>query len=157
MKDLIISIDLGTTSVKIALVNISGEIEAVTSREYPIILLENGGVEQVPLQWWKGILECFKELWDKKGHLRDRVLALSICGQMHTHVYLDKKDAVLGNAITWMDQRSSTIVSRWKSGEEGEILLRQRQILLHPLTQRHRLNGLWRTSQKYMRKQHPFS
>lgn len=122
MKDLIISIDLGTTSVKIALVNISGEIEAVTSREYPIILLENGGVEQVPLQWWKGILECFKELWDKKGHLRDRVLALSICGQMHTHVYLDKKDAVLGNAITWMDQRSSTIVSRWKSGEEGEIL-----------------------------------
>ncbi|MFW6120629.1 MAG: FGGY family carbohydrate kinase [Petrotogales bacterium] len=113
MKEAILSIDLGTMGVKVAVVNFEGVIEDFAYREYPIITEEEGQAEQDPTLWWNGIVNCAKELTDKHGELRKRVKAISLCGQMHTHVYLGSNFKPLGNAITWLDQRSSSIISKW--------------------------------------------
>ncbi|MEA2066297.1 MAG: xylulokinase [Thermotogota bacterium] len=114
MKDAVLSIDLGTTAVKVALVNFEGTIESVANYEYPLITEEKSQAEQDPDLWWNGIVQCAKELSNKFVELHKRVTAISLCGQMHTHVYLDSKMKPLGNAITWLDQRSSSVIKEWE-------------------------------------------
>jgi len=114
MGETILSIDLGTMGVKIALVNLDGIVEAVAYREYPIISEVPGQAEQNPTLWWNGLIDGMKKLKETYPELSKRVVAISLCGQMHTHVYLNRKGEPLGNALTWLDQRSATIIEDWK-------------------------------------------
>ncbi|MGY4687959.1 xylulokinase [Petrotoga sp. DB-2] len=115
MKEAVLSIDLGTMGVKVSVVNFEGNIENQAYRSYPIINMEPNQAEQDPNLWVKSINECSIELSDKIPNLNNRIQAISLCGQMHTHVYLDSGGNLLGNAITWLDQRSSTIIKKWES------------------------------------------
>lgn len=101
--------------VKVSVVNFEGNIENQAYRSYPIINIEPNQAEQDPNLWVKSINECSIELSDKIPYLNNRIQAISLCGQMHTHVYLDSGGNLLGNAITWLDQRSSTIIKKWES------------------------------------------
>lgn len=114
-QDLVYSIDLGTMGVKLCLVSFDGTIKASAASEYPIISNSPGEAEQDPLDWWKGIVSCSKRLAEESSDLLSNVRAVSICGQMHTHVYLDRDRELLGNAITWMDQRSTKLLQEWET------------------------------------------
>jgi xylulokinase len=115
MKDGVLSIDLGTMGIKVSFVGFDGTIQRTAYREYPIISDLPNQAEQDPNLWWKGFLEGVRELSAYEEKLSDRVKAISICGQMHTQVYLDSKDTLLGPAITWLDQRSADVLAEWNN------------------------------------------
>jgi xylulokinase len=54
--DTIISIDLGTTGLKVALVDLSGRLLAAAGTEYPIVSAQPGHAEQDPELWWQALL-----------------------------------------------------------------------------------------------------
>jgi xylulokinase len=122
MKEGILSIDLGTMGVKVTLVSMNGEIQRSAYAEYPIISEQPGQAEQDPALWWKGIIDCIKELESHDVRLPKLVNAISICGQMHTHVYLDSEDNPIGPSITWLDQRSSEIIEEWNRDGRADRL-----------------------------------
>lgn len=101
---LYIGIDLGTSAVKLLLVNENGEILGDISEEYPIYFPHPGWSEQNPEDWYKAVLTGLGRLLD--GVDRAQVKGIGIGGQMHGLVVLDSDDNVIRPAILWNDGRT---------------------------------------------------
>ena len=48
-----IGIDLGTSAVKLLLMDAEGKVEKIVSKEYPLMFPKPGWAEQNPIDWWK--------------------------------------------------------------------------------------------------------
>ncbi|MHC4558173.1 MAG: xylulokinase [Planctomycetota bacterium] len=101
----VLAIDIGTSSTKTALVSIRGEIVDMESWENRLVLLVDGGAEQVPNQWWEAIKKTCKKLLAKKLISIDDIIAVSCTGQWSGTVAVDRNGYPLMNAIIWMDSR----------------------------------------------------
>ena len=99
-----IGIDLGTSAVKLLLMEGSGKILKIVSREYPICFPKPGWSEQNPYDWFTQSMDGLKELLD--GTDRSLVAGISFGGQMHGLVALDENDDVIRPAILWNDGRT---------------------------------------------------
>ena len=99
-----IGVDLGTSAVKLLLMDEKGQIQNVVSREYPIYFPNPGWSEQNPEDWFKETMTGLKELL--AGFDASKVAGLSFGGQMHGLVVLDKEDKVIRPALLWNDGRT---------------------------------------------------
>lgn len=108
---LYIGVDLGTSAVKLLLMDETGEIKKIVSKEYPLYFPHPGWSEQKPEDWLEKSLEGIKELTAECE--KTQVAGISFGGQMHGLVALDAKDQVIRPAILWNDGRT---------GEETEHL-----------------------------------
>ena len=99
-----IGIDLGTSSVKLLLVDANGQILNSVTKEYPIYYPQSGWSEQNPEDWLSATTQGIDELL--ANHSRLDVKGLSFGGQMHGLVILDKDDNVIRPAILWNDGRT---------------------------------------------------
>lgn len=102
---LYIGIDLGTSSVKLLLMDEAGKIERIVSREYPVSFPHPGWSEQNPDDWYRETLRGLGELLE--GIDKTRVAGIGLGGQMHGLVILDENDKVIRPAILWNDGRTS--------------------------------------------------
>ena len=102
---LYIGIDLGTSSVKLLLMDSSGQIQNTVTKEYPLEFPQPGWSQQNPDDWRRAVLAGVPEL------LRDfdasQVAGIGCGGQMHGLVVLDKDDRVIRPAILWNDGRTA--------------------------------------------------
>ena len=90
---LYIGVDLGTSAVKLLLMDESGKVLNIVSKEYPISFPKPGWSEQNPYDWYDACMEGMKELLD--GQDESTVGGISFGGQMHGLVILDKaKDEI---------------------------------------------------------------
>ena len=55
---LYIGVDLGTSAVKLLLMDAEGRIQKIVSREYPLSFPHPGWSEQNPEDWWRESLEA---------------------------------------------------------------------------------------------------
>ena len=101
---LYIGVDLGTSAVKLLLMEAGGHIRKIVSKEYPLSLPKPGWSEQNPEDWLEKTLEGLKELIAGANPLE--VGGIGIGGQMHGLVTLDKEDQPIRPAILWNDGRS---------------------------------------------------
>lgn len=101
---LYIGVDLGTSAVKLLLMNEDGKIENIASREYPLYFPNPGWSEQNPQDWFDQSMEGIKELL--AGYPKEEVAGISFGGQMHGLVVLDERDQVIRPAILWNDGRT---------------------------------------------------
>lgn len=97
-------IDLGTSAVKLLLMDDRGKILNVVSREYPLYFPNPGWSEQNPEDWYERTMEGMKELLE--GYNRAEVAGLGFGGQMHGLVILDREDRIIRPAILWNDGRT---------------------------------------------------
>ena len=102
---LYIGVDLGTSAVKLLLMDEKGNIKNIVSKEYPLSFPKSGWSEQNPEDWYEKSVEGIKELVD--GFEKEQVAGISFGGQMHGLVTLDEKDQVIRPAILWNDSRST--------------------------------------------------
>uniref|UniRef100_UPI0035227745 xylulokinase n=1 Tax=Blautia faecicola TaxID=2509240 RepID=UPI0035227745 len=100
-----IGIDLGTSAVKLLLMDQEGQVVNIVSREYPLSFPHPGWSEQNPADWWEQSKEGIKEL--TKDIDGDQVAGISFGGQMHGLVILDENDQVIRPAILWNDGRTT--------------------------------------------------
>ena len=108
---LYIGVDLGTSAVKLLLMDEKGEIKKIVSREYPLYFPHPGWSEQKPEDWFKQSMDGIKELTAECD--KENVAGISFGGQMHGLVALDENDEVIRPAILWNDGRT---------GEETDYL-----------------------------------
>ena len=101
---LYIGVDLGTSAVKLLLMDGAGHIEKIVSREYPIYFPHPGWSEQKPEDWFAQSMEGIRELTAECD--KSQVRGISFGGQMHGLVVLDEADHVLRPAILWNDGRT---------------------------------------------------
>ena len=88
-----IGIDLGTSAVKLLMMDNNGKIANTVSREYPLYFPRAGWSEQKPEDWWSAVCNGMIEL--TSGFDRSQIAGISFGGQMHGLVILDKNDNVI--------------------------------------------------------------
>ncbi|MDR1002792.1 MAG: xylulokinase [Oscillospiraceae bacterium] len=100
-----IGIDLGTSAVKLLLMDSAGAILNIVTREYPLLFPHSGWSEQNPEDWIEQTVSGISELTD--GFDKSKIAGIGAGGQMHGLVALDKDDNVLRPAILWNDGRTA--------------------------------------------------
>lgn len=108
---LYIGVDLGTSAVKLLLMDEQGGIKRIVSREYPLFFPRPGWSEQRPEDWFAQSMDGIRELLADCD--KSQVAGISFGGQMHGLVALDETDQVIRPAILWNDGRT---------GEETDYL-----------------------------------
>ena len=103
-----IGIDLGTSAVKLLLVDENGGICNEVTREYPLEFPQPGWSQQAPEDWKKAVLEGIPALLS--GVDAGQVAGIGCGGQMHGLVVLDDRDRVIRPAILWNDGRTAAEV-----------------------------------------------
>ena len=99
-----IGVDLGTSAVKLLLMDGAGKIAKIVSKEYPLYFPNPGWSEQKPEDWFEQTMEGLKELLSECD--KSQVAGISFGGQMHGLVILDKDDNVIRSALLWNDGRT---------------------------------------------------
>ncbi len=102
---LYIGVDLGTSAVKLLLMQADGTIQKIVSKEYPLSFPKPGWSEQNPSDWWQACVAGIRELTADAD--KSQVAGISFGGQMHGLVALDDKDEVIRPAILWNDGRTT--------------------------------------------------
>lgn len=102
----VLGVDLGTSAVKVLLVNRDGQVVAEVSKEYPLYQEKSGYSEQEPEDWVNGTVAAVKEITDKVQN-PETIEGLSFSGQMHGLVLLDESRTPLRRAILWNDTRTT--------------------------------------------------
>ncbi len=101
-----LGIDLGTSSVKIILMNKKFTVLAKASSDFTVQSPQLLWSEQDPHAWWLGTCAAMHQLKQQYPELLSQVKAIGLAGQMHGATLLDKDDNVLRQAILWNDGRS---------------------------------------------------
>lgn len=108
--NLLLGYDIGTSSVKAALVDIESG-KTVASAQYPdaeapIIAVKPGWAEQEPDMWWEELKQATRRVANKVGGKLTDVKAIGISYQMHGLVCVDKEGTALRPSIIWCDGRA---------------------------------------------------
>jgi xylulokinase len=107
---LLLGIDLGTSSIKVSIVDAATANVLVSSTypesETPIVSREAGWAEQCPEVWWENIRQAIFKAHSTGGYDPADIAAIGISYQMHGLVVVDKRQRVLRDSIIWCDSRA---------------------------------------------------
>jgi len=109
-EDLLIALDLGTSTIKVGLFTPQGILLRVETREQKLIFLEGGKVEQSPQETWNLIADGVRCIM--VGQEPESVKAISLSVQRGSVVPLSPNGNPLTNLIVWMDKRGLSIANR---------------------------------------------
>jgi xylulokinase len=103
----ILAVDLGTSSMKVGLVTLNGDVIGWEAEPIQLLLTPDGGVEQSPEGWWQAFLTASKRLL--KGHPGAPRSLLAVCcsTQGEGTIPVDHAGQALMNCILWMDTRGA--------------------------------------------------
>ena len=110
---LLLGIDIGTSSVKVSVVDAATQ-KAVVSAQYPdvespIVSLKPGWAEQSPEMWWQQAQQAIALCHQTKKYNPADITAIGIAYQMHGLVLVNKQQQVLRDSIIWCDSRAVEI------------------------------------------------
>jgi xylulokinase len=107
MASCFLGLDVGTSSTKVILIDVSGKVLAADAPEYPFVTPRPLWAEADPEDWWKATIAGIKSVLAKAGKTGSDVAGIGLSGQMHGLVMLDKEGKVLRPCIMWNDQRTA--------------------------------------------------
>ncbi len=110
---LLLGIDIGTSSIKVAIVDAHSQ-QCITTAQYPdeetgITSLQKGWAEQSPEMWWENVQQAILKAHATNKYSPSDIGAIGIAYQMHGLVCVDKNQAVLRDSIIWCDSRAVEI------------------------------------------------
>ncbi len=140
--EVILAIDIGTSSVKVAVINSKGEFIKTSQTNYPTHYLKPNNLEQDPEDWWdavkSGIYQILKETQNSKIS-KLSISGIACCGHSPTLVCVDKQGKILRPAIIWQDSRAFKEVKYIKEKLKKELYASK---MIYPLTPSSRIAKL---------------
>jgi len=118
MKNLALGIDIGTTSVKVVLINKDGELISEISKPHDLVSLLPGFAEEDPSKWWESVKSILKELVE--CGLAEQISAIGVTGMVPTLILVDQELNPIRNSIQQNDARSITEIEELKKIIEEE-------------------------------------
>jgi len=113
---LLLGIDIGTSSIKVSIVDAQTQ-NCVATVQYPdtetgITSHQKGWAEQSPDMWWENVQQAIHKANATKKYNPADIKAIGIAYQMHGLVCVDKQQRVLRDSIIWCDSRAVEIGNR---------------------------------------------
>ena len=112
----LLTVDLGTSGLKVGAVAESGEIRGATHADIATELSADGGVEQDTTQWWDGVLAGARELIASGAVDPAALTAVGITGQYASTVPVGADGAAVGPCLTWADDRGASLAKKAYGG-----------------------------------------
>src|SRR5690554_809137 len=108
MKSYVIAYDVGTTGIKTCLFELSGKLKLIAgaTESYNLYMLENGGVEQNPGEWWQAMGDTTKRVLRESNIAAGQIKGISFCAQMQGVVLVDRNGAPVRRGMSYMDNRA---------------------------------------------------
>lgn len=103
----ILTIDIGTTSVKVGLFDRKMKPVAFHIQEYMLMTPSKDYVELEPNIYWQAIKEAILQVLSKSCESRNTIMAIGITSQGETLIPVDSMGKALYNAIVWLDARAN--------------------------------------------------
>ena len=123
-EELTLAIDVGTGSVRAALVDVHGRVLSIAAREHDQIVPAFGWSEQRPQDWWNGTVAAVRTVLQAVPGARERIAMVAACGQMHATVLLDADGALARDtAPLWNDKRTVPLVTAFEAANRPQDYL----------------------------------
>ena len=110
---LLLGIDIGTSSIKVAIVDAASSKTLITVQypdsETPINSIQSDWAEQDPEMWWEHVQQAILKAHASKKYNPLDIQSIGIAYQMHGLVLVDKQQKVLRDSIIWCDSRAVEI------------------------------------------------
>jgi xylulokinase len=120
-----LSVDIGTGSVRAALVDRSGAIRHIAALEHDQITPRYGWSEQRADDWWAGAVHVIRLMVAEASALGGRIEALAACGQMHGTVLVGQDNLPVRETVPlWNDKRTLSYVQAWEATHSLDETLR---------------------------------
>jgi xylulokinase len=112
----VLAIDLGTGGPKVAVVSTAGAIVAHGFAPVGLDLLEGGGAEQDPDEWWSAIRLAAAQALAAAGVSPDRCVGIGCTAQWSGTVAVGKDGRPLMRAVIWLDSRGNKAIRKVAGG-----------------------------------------
>jgi len=107
-KDLLLSIDNGTQSLKSLIFDSEGQLLARVQVPFtPYYSDKPGWAEQDPAVFWDALCQSLHLLWKTHGDKKERIAGMALTTQRCTFINVDESSHPLRPAIVWPDQRKT--------------------------------------------------
>ena len=123
----VLAVDLGTGGPKVAVVAESGRIVAHAAEAVPLHLLDGGGAEQDPDDWWSAIRSATHRALAEAGPVE--LVGVGCTAQWSGTVAVDASGAALMRAVLWMDSRGNGAIREVAGGSVNVLGYDPRKLL----------------------------
>lgn len=106
MGELLMGIDVGTSSCKCIVITPCGELLAEASNPYPTYNPQEYYAEQSAEDWWEAVKKSINEIVKKLGEKKQEIRAVGVTSHLEAWVPIDHEGVVLYNGMTWLDRRT---------------------------------------------------
>lgn len=131
----VITIDIGTSGVKIVAYDMSGNQVAFKKGTYSILYPNANYSEQDPEQVFITVLFVLKDILQEQIFSKNiKVTSLVFSGSMHSVLPVDIKGTPLGNAIIWADNRAKKEADYIKNSKYASIIYQNSGTPIHPMS-----------------------
>jgi len=108
MSDNILALDIGTQSIRAAVVRPDGRILGIGQVKHEVDSPQTNWAQQRPDSWWRDMCKASREVLGETDTAPDSIAAIATCGQMHGPVGVDDKGDVTTPWVQlWCDKRCS--------------------------------------------------
>ncbi|SAL20565.1 xylulokinase [Caballeronia choica] len=113
-----LGIDLGTASLKLAIVDEGGREIAFSNAAYTVSTRHPGWAETPVDEWWNALVAAASRL---PANEREAVRGIGFSGQMHGVVLTDDEGRALRPAMLWPDTRARDLLDAWPSPQSNPV------------------------------------
>ncbi len=112
-KEYLLGVDVGTTSIKVAIIDKNAKLLGISSSSYPLITPNQDYVQIDTEGMWQAYLKCIRLLLQGKGISPEKIAGIGISSLCPGLAAMDEKGNILVEPIIYSDRRST---------EEAEII-----------------------------------
>ena len=133
MKKFLVAIDQGTTSTRVILFDLAGNIKFTSQLEFNQYFPKNGWVEHNPNEIWLTTLKGLKKVIKKASILKGKILSIGITNQRETTIIWNKKTGkTIYNAIVWQDRRTQEYCEKLKKKNYEKVFRKKTGLFIDP-------------------------
>jgi len=133
VKKFLVAIDQGTTSTRVILFDVKGNVKFISQFEFKQYFPNNGWVEHNPNEIWLTTLKALKKAIKKASQLKGNILTIGITNQRETTILWNKKTGKpIYNAIVWQDRRTQTYCEKLKKRKYEKSFRKKTGLFIDP-------------------------
>ena len=133
MKKFLVAIDQGTTSTRVILFDLAGNIKFTSQHEFNQYFPKNGWVEHNPNEIWLTTLKGLKKVIKKASILKGEILSIGITNQRETTIIWNKRTGkAIYNAIVWQDRRTQEYCEKLKKKNYEKVFRKKTGLFIDP-------------------------
>lgn len=132
--ELVIGIDIGTTSTKGVLYDTDGTVIAAADTLYPLNQDQPDKAEQNPDEILAAVVSVISRIVKDAGSDKERIAGVSFSSAMHSLILLNEAEQLVTQSITWADNRSHRWAQHLKDNLNGLEIYKRTGTPIHPMS-----------------------